>query len=334
MRGIRSTSVHLLSAVLASALAACGGGVALEDFDRELIDALCDRAVRCGVYVSAEACRADAVLSVDEVKSAVEGGRHAYDEDKAEACLDALRSASCDQTSEDSRVVDETCRGALRGKVADGGVCFENSECVSEACLIPSCEMACCEGTCGVAIPVPAIGQACPNFVCVDGAFCDEQTTTCVALRGPDEGCFTTSECGYGLYCGPGQKCVDAPDRGQACENGFCSGIGDRCDEGTRTCVGLSGRGGPCREGFAGSFDCQQPLECNQTSLTCQDRPALGQPCTGTCQAGAFCNNGQPALCEAKRAAGQACLGDDECASNLCDQDAAQPVCVEPPVCG
>jgi hypothetical protein len=326
-------TLGITSALLVSlSLAACGGpdSVSIDDLPEDLIDAFCDRAVRCGLFVDEATCKAGLDVSSVSVIRAVEAGRADYDGEAAAACIDKLRNAACDNTLEENRVQPEECDDAFDGNVADGGACFDDEECVSGECEIPSCQMACCTGACAATIPVPAIGQACPNGVCGDDAFCSE-AGTCTALVANGGACLgNNDECSYGLYCTEGGTCADAPNRGQACPEGICADIGDRCD-GT-TCVALSGRGGPCSEGILGFFDCQQPLACNQTSLTCVDPPTVGQACEFFCASGAFCNDA--ATCEATKANGTACESNNECTSLYCDEFAATPACADEPICG
>lgn len=322
--------------LLALTLAACGGGgVALGDLGDELVDAYCARAVRCGVYASAAACKADLTVNLEEAVRSVEAGRTSYSEDKAGECLDAMRDASCDATSEGARADSQICEDVFEGNVADGGACFGSEDCVSGTCETPDCGMACCQGTCVATMPVPGIGQACPAGECVVGAFCND-SAMCVALLAAGAACADNDQCGYGLYCPQVEVgtrvCVDAPNRGEACPAGDCADIGDRCSSTSMTCVALAQRGEACAQGFAGLFDCQRPLVCNQTSLTCTDPPAVGQACDFFCVEGAFCNDSN--VCEAVKANGATCGGDSECSSRFCDDTLTTPVCADEPICG
>jgi hypothetical protein len=318
---------------LVTVAAACGGGgVKIDDLDDELVDALCERQVRCGAYASLDECRAAANASIEELKRAIEAGRVDYDEGKAGDCLEALGSASCDTTSESARDEPDACREAIRGTVADGGECFADQDCISADCTVPeTCTMACCAGTCAMTRAEVAIGGTCNGTTgpCAEGSFCDSASTTCVALRAMGGACSGDSQCGYGLYCSEAGTCADAPNRGGACPDGYCADLGDRCDPTSMTCVPLGRTGDACSEGFAGLFDCQQPLTCNQTTLQCGPAPATGEPCVFFCATGSFCNAND--VCEATKADGQACGGDDECQSDHCND---MDVCGTEPVCG
>lgn len=310
-------------------LTACGDddGIPIEDLEDEVFSQVCERMVRCGAYVDVASCRAELILA-DDIVRGVQSGRILYDPELAAECLAATEGASCDRTTEQNRVQIQACRDALNGTIADGGACFNDQECVSEDCVVETCTMACCQGVCGPTIALAAIGQSCEASDCVEGAYCD-QNLVCAALLPAGSPCDGADSCAYGLICGAA-GCTDAPDRGQACPDQVCAGIGDRCDEGT--CVGLSARGGPCSGGFVGFLDCQRPLVCNDSTLVCEDPPTVGQTCNFSCAPGAFCN--EAGSCEAQRANGAACMSNNECASRYCDDFAASPVCADEPVCG
>ncbi len=54
----------------------------------------------------------------------------------------------------------------------------------------------------------PAVGMACgPNFTCAIGAYCDDNTNQCVALKPEGDVCAFDNECAGG-YCGSSGKCT------------------------------------------------------------------------------------------------------------------------------
>lgn len=333
-----SRSLHVIGVLVLASIsalsAACGGGIKIDDLGDELIDAVCAREVRCGAFTSVDACKTSASFDIEEIKRSIEAGRTSYDEDKAGDCIDALGSASCDSTAQNVRVQPDACRHTFEGRVPDGmGPCYTDEECVSESCNVPSCPDACCPGVCDPTVAEVAIGGTCSGTTgpCVAGSFCDTSATaaTCVALKAVGGTCTSDSQCGYNLYCAEAGTCTDAPNRGAACPDGFCADLGDRCDGATMTCVGLARQGEACQSGFAGLFDCIQPLTCNQTSLTCDNPPTAGQACLFLCADGNFCNANDQ--CEALKADGTACQGDEECDSAFCD---ANGMCAAEPICG
>ncbi len=328
-----SRALGALTVSLFLALAACGGGgVKLDDLGDEFVEAACERQVRCGAYASMEACRNDVRAFLDNILASVEAGRINYDEGKARDCLDAFAGASCDRSAENAREEPAACGDTFTGTVPDGGTCYIGLDCVSGSCDVADCGQACCSGTCAATLAEVAIGGTCNNTTgpCVRGSFCDAQTTTCVALRAIGGACTSSSQCTYGAYCGEAGTCADAPNRGDACPDGVCADLGDRCSSTTTTCVALGRLGEACSEGFAGLFDCQAPLVCDQTSLQCANPPTAGQACLFFCAAGNFCNDQD--VCEAQKANGAACDSDSECTSRYCDDTTS--VCAEQPVCG
>jgi len=322
-----------IGVILAGALAAaaCGGGgsVSIDDLPGELESAICGRYVRCGVYASMAACKAEVSSDIAQLQASIAAGRAAYDGDLVGDCLDALGAASCDTTLENARVTPASCDEAIKGTVADAGTCFTSQECVSGNCDTTNCGMACCSGTCGPTIADAAIGQSCASAGCVDGAFCND-ANVCEALLAANAACQNDAECAYGLTCAA-DVCKPAANRGEACLDGSCDDLGDRCDDASTTCVALSGVGGTCSAGFAGLFDCQRPLVCNATSLKCENPPAIGQACQFSCADGAFCNDAN--VCQAPQANGATCNGNSECGSGYCDDNATPSVCADEPIC-
>jgi hypothetical protein len=309
---------------------ASGASVPIEDLADAYADAMCSRYARCGVVVSAAACRDSFRLSFATIQHSVEEGRIAYDGAAVASCLAGLAAAACDVTSESSRVDPAACAQAIRGTVPDGQTCHASNECASESCDLTACSDGCCTGTCDPTVAEAAIGQPCSASDCVEGAFCDA-SETCAALLPAGRPCAVDDWCSYGLSC-VDDVCVDSANRGDACAAGTeCHDLGDRCD-GAMRCVARSGLGGGCGDaGFDGVFDCQAPLVCDTASRTCEDPPTIGQPCQTSCAAGAFCNAGR--TCEAPRVNGMPCQVNPECASNYCDTSQA-PVCADPPICG
>lgn len=320
----------LLSAVLG--VGACGGdSVSVGDFPAEFSDAFCSRMVRCNAYTSKAACLESINLDVGQIQQSIAAGRVAYDGEAMAECIDAFAASSCDGTSRDVRETPQACLEAIKGKVADGGACFDDGECVSDSCNIADCGQACCQGSCDATVAEAAIGASCATARCVNGSFCSD-ANVCTALLAAGAACAGNDECTYGLTCA-NDVCTAAANRGDTCiPDGECSDIGDRCDTASNKCVALSALGGACSEGFAGLFDCQRPLVCNGTTLKCENPPAVGQACEFFCAPGSFCND--QSTCEAVRANGAACQSDSECDSDFCDDSGATGVCAANPVCG
>lgn len=322
------TYLKRMGVLLAGVLAACGGSdsVSLDELPDALASAQCERLVRCGLYTSAADCEAAINFNITEIQHSVEAGRVAYDGEAVAECLDTLGSASCDLTTESARVTPQSCKDAIKGAVAAGGTCYDSGDCQSARCDLPDCGNACCMGTCQDGPAEVTVGQSCADAPCDDRSFC--QNGTCQALLASGAACQGSDECGFGLMCG-NDACTAAAHRGDACVDGDCAEIGDRCDS-TDHCAALVAVGGACSGGIAGLFDCQRPLVCNDTTLKCEAAPTAGQACQFFCGGNLFCNDQN--TCEAPRADGAACGSNSECASDFCDDVTSK--CAALPLCG
>jgi hypothetical protein len=222
-------STRLLAACVALVLAlpACGGGsssVPFDDFNTELAKVSCERIFSCcdaaekmeqlGLFnpppTTVEECTTSikTFLDVFFTREPIDGGRVAYDADKAGECFDALGDAGC---SVDAVLEKQSaCEGILVGKVADGGQCRADAECASAGSW---CDGGSTEafGTCKARV---AIGQQCTTTSeCVAGSFCDSSGGTgavCAATKGSGADCTSDDEC-TSDFCGEDNKCGVEP---------------------------------------------------------------------------------------------------------------------------
>src|SRR5262249_50051092 len=132
------------------AVAAChGGGIPSSDYLDRLAEAHCDYDTRCGLFPDVATCRAYFQQRPDpSLQAAIDAGRSTYDGDKAEQCVNEIANADCDLTSKEGRELPSVCTEVLTGTGDMGAACASSSECSSKACAVPSCQMACCIGTC------------------------------------------------------------------------------------------------------------------------------------------------------------------------------------------
>jgi hypothetical protein len=137
--------------------------------------------------------------------------------------------AYCDVTSDTGGNV---CVASARGKLGDtcSETCTEegtSTSCTTSSEVPPNAAtcytndgLRCGEGnTCATLIP---LGGACPGYEgCVQGAFCDSTSGTCVATKSVGEACtgYSWSECAEGLHCSQSQVCEAAKPDGAACES-------------------------------------------------------------------------------------------------------------------
>ncbi len=327
-------------ALLCAFVAACGG-ISIDDFKNQEIDAFCEREVRCGVIADKAACVAslEQTPSDAQLKAGVGNGSITYDGGKAGDCVDAIRNESCDRTSMSYRVSPQACEDAAKGNRKQGDPCYFDQQCTSRSCAPPTgtCTMTCCAGTCDPDPPAAAaIGQSCMNVACVDGAYCD-QTQTCVALIAANAACTSNNQCTYGTLCaGPSTTsltCTPAPKAGDACvkQGGMfptCDVDGLQCDA-TQHCVALLDQGAVCG---AGQPSCKGGLMCDPTAHTCQPLPGDGQACTTGCAAPDHCDQ-TSGTCVPPLANGTQCTGNQQCQSDFCDQSQQPAVCATKTVC-
>jgi len=310
--------------LVAATLGACDG-VSLDEYFVAELDADCERRARCGEWTSKEECIAWNSVHAShrelDLHRSVDEGRISYEPRHARACLEHLRNASCDWTSEERRTDDAECDAVFRGTVPTGGSCFTEEDCTGD-CFEVLCGDTCCAGECVDEVRA-AIGESCEADECVEGAFCNSNDT-CARLAAEGAACEERHGCGYGLDCVDG-TCRDAPERGEACPGNICANdAGDRCDQITLTCVARSALGEPCAYDEA----CQEPLACGPASV-CVELPGIGAPCLDVfCGRGAFCDAG---VCAAPRPTGAPCSWSLECETRSCNESG---VCAEPVPCG
>ena len=309
------------------------------DYPAEARDSFCRYLARCGDIESVETCRTtnlDQFFGVSASERAgIDMSKIRYSAENAAGCLDAFANRSCDLTSQSNRAIPDACRRLVTGTLHDGDTCALDDECVSELCEVPACPMACCTGKCaGNAAPALAqIGQPCDLSDCAAGAFCDDTTLLCAALKPSGATCQFQQECGYGLACLG--TCQALPALGQACTVA-CRDDGTTCSPASHTCVKVGLVGATCTPATFPS-ECSPLYPCDRTGH-CTAGIALGQPCSqGDLCAGdrAFCDIalGQPAgTCVLPKPDGSACTRDAACDSVFCDpvalKCAPQPVCI------
>lgn len=203
--------------------------------------------------------------------SSVSDGRARLDEERADACIERMGSASCPAALAPTAV---PASGAVRafedcsldqlfvGNVETGQVCQSRSECqAGNDCIIFA-------GTCGgVCTPFYEIGAVCHDGGCDPAvSFCDAITNTCTPLRGEGGGCNSAAECEPALDCRGGQclpappamvPCVFSLDRLPYCAAGLACDVAPYVET-TGLCVTRKAEGESC----AYHWSCRAGLVC------------------------------------------------------------------------
>lgn len=282
-------SIGLSIGVAIIGATACGGKdagppVLLDDFARELANALCSNLGPCcesaGFPFEQEKCRTnyEAEVATQFTRYKVEGV--AYDANAARRCVDAFAAAAqqCRDIDDDPQGCDEVFRGIKK----EGEPCTAGFECESRFCRrTPDGADGTCDG------PRLHGNAGDPCF-----ATCSQRSgsSTCSSSGGSgtpppmtDGLCFTED----GLFCSQANVCEALVPIGGACRS-FHDCAGDvHCDQGT--CATRTATG-PCQTPNA----CTASSYCDFTAQQCRPRKARGQACvsTGECDAADTCSNG------------------------------------------
>lgn len=291
-------------------LAACGG-VSKEDFDGKLAEALCERYVRCGVYLDKGACEREVRHQVvpryglaRKYDEALADGWTRYDAGAAGACLEKIRSGSCAEGPLSSQVtrlgfgVTDDCR-FLTGVVADGKSCVSMADCGPRSYCTAVDNNAECRGECrpriekGEAVTFETRWWCAPGLV-AGSSVCEEPKPVGEGQYCGDE----ASACEPGLYCTTGGVCLRIAAEGDVC---------DVWDPSRPLCAwNLACVGGTCRK-RAG-----EGAECLAVS-------ASSSWATQVCGRDFFCDaeRDERGTCRALLSEGAACRGSQECAGDL-----------------
>jgi hypothetical protein len=225
----------------------------------------------------------------------------------------------------------------LRGKVADGGTCYFNTECQSGLCAIePGCTTECCAGACKPKLGSPPDGPCELARDCAGDAFCGPDKA-CHPLAAAGQDCQADNDCDFGLACinplptSPG-TCRAAGHAGDSCPYLRCADEGLRCDETSGKCVPVGLPGAPC----ADFRECSPYMQCDAQMLQCRELPVLGQPCDVACQGTAWCARppgGSVGTCSEPQENGAPCTANNECATFSCQEGPIFDACAAAPVC-
>ena len=218
--------------------------------------------------------------------------------------LEDLLSCSICKVFYGDKTVGEAC-GATPGLAFFADDCAQGLTCQANECADP-CARA-------------KEGEDCRRQTCEDGLHCSydydpqtgEDSAVCIRPAGEGEDCIERG-CAEGLVC----LYAYEPETSAACQRP--AGNGEACSD------------RPCGE----------DLQCDAETFTCAPAPAPpgpGDPCPGGwCGAEAWCDtseaNPDSWVCQPKKAEGESCTSDEECANWDCDDGVCRPA--GPLVCG
>lgn len=303
-------------------VSACGDGngksgdsISIDDLGPQLLDALCSRAIRCGLAPDKSGC-AEGLYARQQLYADVKAGKVIYDGHAAAACLDFYGTAGCnlsDETSSAHISQLQSCRETAKGTVGTGGACVASEQCQSQACDKSACTTTseCCAGTC---VARRLLGEDCSALgaSCADDLFCkwDDTGTTgiCTALIADGQPCTRTDLCVQGRACNPvagtsAGTCGVLPARGDECPAMGCDSSADFCDPASKTCLGRVPLGNDCTGLPTG---CVVYAKCDAATMKCVARERAGEPCGESSD----------------------CLPGVECTGGVCVQHADEPACI------
>jgi hypothetical protein len=194
VEGMRFTRL-CWSLVVALGLGACNekeepnpyGGVSLAEAPQQIAKAVCPRAYECCTQnqlmnndlagtdpASCEAKTTEGFRNnLQTVANSQKAGRSVYRGDKLAACLDYIRNSSCQELNRTNHFTGLQCEPYTEPRVAPGGKCTLDFECIGGFCEKPAGEGA-IEGTCKMGDPPPPTtrGQAPAGQMCFYASSC------------------------------------------------------------------------------------------------------------------------------------------------------------------
>ncbi len=203
------------------------------------------------------------------------------------ACIEAFARESCDDWVYNGILPPECA--TVPGSRPTGSPCGSSLQCASGVCSTSNLACSICTES------PPGEGESCFEVGCLTGLVCNE-ASICVLGRHLGESCSDATPCVGTLLCQSG------------------------------TCARPPGEGAPCADAGLGC-DLLQGIVCNELTGLCEKLPlpAVGEACSGYCQAGATCmtaSNGS-AVCTTSRRAGEPCASQDVCDQWLTCSDGA-----------
>lgn len=201
-------------------IAACGddaSGIELEASPAAYASAYCERALACCETVELQTMLGMDVVDrascemfitrifgnefIDDTRRAIQLDRAGYDPIAMAACAEHVRNDDCIHVARVLRLMTfpRECALVRIGRVAVGGECDHDFQCVTGACAGGA------DHSAGQCIDVPAIGAPCPTGDCGASAYCDRTGATAVCASIESEGGTCASSLGCeSLQCTAG----------------------------------------------------------------------------------------------------------------------------------
>lgn len=264
-------------------------------FAPAMIDALCQRYVRCGELApeDLESCKRWRLVWTlnGKTQAALRVGARRFDRNAREACLAEANRSDCRPGGPSG-----PCASAFTNPAAHvGDRCFESNDCIDAwQCAGPMCSRKCVE-----------LGFLQPGEPCEDFADCDIQLGVCDTAQGL---CVQ--------YVGIGDSCGTSATKQCDPHSAFCSPTAS-------TCEALHDIGGSCSQ----SGGCKLGLYCREDSAadggsagSCQAALGAGAPCVDWTEcASKTCDEDLKVCLGLPAAIGSECSATTPCAAGYCD---------------
>lgn len=203
MNRLIQTTLALLTVTLGAACSCGGGGITPAAFPDEAAKVMCTRTFECCTAAEMkdnESFGPDVTACEKKVKAGIatpsrlkdsEGkGRLIFHGDRASECLTSYKALSCEQQKTRATSAIAICDAFIEPKVAIGGACQFNDECIASSCEGAGFGT---DGTCAAFLP--------ENAGCNDGGTCDKNlycANTCRQLKADGTPCNFNFECSTG----------------------------------------------------------------------------------------------------------------------------------------
>jgi MYXO-CTERM domain-containing protein len=197
--------------VSTAALFGCGGGggsggsVPISQFGSQYSQAMCAQNFKCCSVADIdgrtmqECTETNSTLFSALAGSFSEGqaaGRLTYDAALMGMCIAAIKQLSCDEWKMGLTMSNQpnACKAAVTAKVAAGGACLDDNECMTGNC--DGADSAATPPVTGTCTNLIAAGGSCAGVVeCADGLTCTSPGNVCAPKKAGGEACTSDSEC-------------------------------------------------------------------------------------------------------------------------------------------